>query len=1025
MATTVRRVCFLASLMASWLHVLMLPLNEADQDILTSTDSKGGKYCCSVRYSACHLGHVVDCTNCGLTAVDTSWMPNDTVSLTLDNNTIAVLNDNAFVRLKSLRNLSIAASYVQEIEVNALCGLNQLEVLNLESNRLPLKLMKFPKTMFRHVPGLRELYIAYQDDKEKSSDNEKYRSRRKRHVGATRRLGDKDSNNTLFTDSAFRGGVCGEPLKIYSDFIDIFSYLKNLTTLSIDGLNSTLHLGEEFSSLTLLSKVTVNGPDVTCITNFSFTGLWSLNVRVLVLINLDQISVDTDYQSENDTHFDDDAFQNLMSLTHLTIDGCRIGNQNIARKMRHFVNRTMTSVVLKETNFWLDFNTPTYAMKDYILLKSTMKYLVQINLSHFSWIGSNIFAIVPRGFDSPVWQYSIKSMDFSDNNFGHLGWKANVIDLYLLKNMVKFTLSSPFATFEETHPKLEGQMINGEPAMDLNDNSRKIEISKLSPKNFQPIGNKLSNILGPSDQMLKARVNKIKAQSLEITRKQGSNNQNRSTGKVDHALSASSHKNVNSSADNGLSQMLHSQPVSLTHLINGSAKIFFTGSGLFTIGLPPSLSTFTTVGLMTGLSDFFNFSIQFVNVKKFTHFYFMNNGPVRGTGHVYGLTNLQLFDLTGSTFIVAEHFFDNMTNLRYLILKSIKPDDFFVRLSCDRLIRYLTHLMYLDLTENNLNKLPHRLFATNPNVTHFVLAKNRFSGIPFDLTSTPNLEFLDLTGNAIVYLDEIELDALSRHVNRVPRFFLGLAGNNIACMCFQTRFLAWIDNSKFLDMNGNYSCTYDNGHMTSTGIILLDLQGFSRQCNGSTSLMLSLILAFIMVLAFLLAYLLSRFKTAIVAFTMKIFTTAFRPMTAKDYKTHVFIGYGDDDCHFVRYTLGRYLEHDLGVTTFIHQRDLGPGYTDQQLFEAIRDSWRILLVITTNFLLNYDQATIVMKYASHSVTSMNHDRVLVLVQETQVKNIPDYLFDVLDDTRIIVVRDLDQNLSYEQRQSIRDCLRSP
>ncbi|CAL1534292.1 unnamed protein product [Lymnaea stagnalis] len=66
-----------------------------------------------------------------------------------------------------------------------------------------------------------------------------------------------------------------------------------------------------------------------------------------------------------------------------------------------------------------------------------------------------------------------------------------------------------------------------------------------------------------------------------------------------------------------------------------------------------------------------------------------------------------------------------------------------------------------------------------------------------------------------------------------------------------------------------------------------------------------------------------------------------------------------------------------------------------------------------------------MKYASHSVTSMNHDRVLVLVQQTQVKNIPDYLFDVLDDTRIIVVRDLDQTLTYEQRQGIRDCLRSP
>ncbi|CAL1534291.1 unnamed protein product, partial [Lymnaea stagnalis] len=879
MATPIWRLCFLAMLMASCRHVLMLPLGEFEQDQHKSTDSKGDTYCCRVRYSTSREGHVVDCNNCGITSIDTSWMPRDTVSLTLDNNNITDLQNSTFARLKSLRYLSIAASNVSKIKANALQGLDQLDVLNLEANKLPLKCGKFPKTMFSHVPNLRELYIAYQDDGESHFNG---------RVGETGRLSGQDGSHARHTKRALKGEftetmTCDKPLQNYSDVIDIFRYLKKLTALSFDGLNSTLYLGEEFSSLTGLINVTIHGPDVTCITNLSFIGLRPLNVRVLSLVDLDQISVNAYVQGENDTRFDDDAFRPLTSLTHLTIDGCRVGNQNIARKMRPFVNTTMTSITLRSTHFWKYFNIPRYAMEDAILLNSTMQHLSQINLSHFSWIDSHIFAVAPRGLNSPVWQRSIKSMDFSNNNFGQFGWKLTLFDTHLLKNIQTFIVSSRLATHDEIHPTLAGQIDNGNPTVNL---KVKDKHNAIGGKNAQPESTKVDTNIGPSDQTFGARLKRLKHQGVEQARKEVVNDQKGSPGSDGRAFN---HADVNSSEDDWLSQMSVSGPIKLGHLIDAATRIFTSRSGVLTIALPPSLSNFTFVGVMAGISEFFNYSIRFIKTENFTHLYFMNNGEIRGTGHVYGLTHLQLLDLTGSTFIVEEHFLDSMTNLRYLILKSIKPDDFFVRLSCDRLIRYLTHLMYLDLTENNLKRLPHRLFATNPNVTHFLLAKNRFSGIPFDLRSTPNLEFLDLTGNAIVYLSQQELDALSRHANRVPRFFLGLAGNNIACMCFQTKFLAWIDNSKFLDMNGNYSCTYDNGHVTRTGTILLDLQGFSRQCNGSTSLMLSLILAFIMALAFLSAYLLSRFKTAIVAFTMKLLTTAFRPMTAEDYKTHVFI----------------------------------------------------------------------------------------------------------------------------------------
>ncbi|KAH9514544.1 hypothetical protein Btru_025610 [Bulinus truncatus] len=166
--------------------------------------------------------------------------------------------------------------------------------------------------------------------------------------------------------------------------------------------------------------------------------------------------------------------------------------------------------------------------------------------------------------------------------------------------------------------------------------------------------------------------------------------------------------------------------------------------------------------------------------------------------------------------------------------------------------------------------------------------------------------------------------------------------------------------------------------------------------------MMSLVILLLFVFTFLIAYLLHRFRNAIEAFLVRIFVKAFRPMKSTDYKYDVYIGYADDDVGFVRHKLLKFLEQDLQVSTLIHHRDFHSGYTDHQMFEAIRDSWR---------------------YASHSVTPANQGRVMVLVHETQLHNIPGYIYDVLDDSRIVVLSSLTSKLSYEHEQMIKECLR--
>ena len=65
------------------------------------------------------------------------------------------------------------------------------------------------------------------------------------------------------------------------------------------------------------------------------------------------------------------------------------------------------------------------------------------------------------------------------------------------------------------------------------------------------------------------------------------------------------------------------------------------------------------------------------------------------------------------------------------------------------------------------------------------------------------------------------------------------------------------------------------------------------------------------------------------------------------------------------YPISRYLEEELHLTTYIHQRDLGPGYLDQQLLDAIQDSWRLVLVLSARFLRTYEKAHLVMKVGHH------------------------------------------------------------
>ncbi|XP_059156452.1 protein slit-like [Physella acuta] len=392
-------------------------------------------------------------------------------------------------------------------------------------------------------------------------------------------------------------------------------------------------------------------------------------------------------------------------------------------------------------------------------------------------------------------------------------------------------------------------------------------------------------------------------------------------------------------------------------------------------------------------------------------------------GRLLGLENLQIFDVTGSMMDVEEYFYDDFPGIEVLVMSAILPVDYFnTVVPLERLLRNMSKLRYLDLSNNQLNSIPRHAFRANAELRYLILSKNRFSSIPFDVQDSPHLTLLDLSDNAILHLTEREMWVLERQLDRVGQFTLRLSGNGIVCLCSTIKFVAWLQLTNVrLDRGGNYTCTSQSGKIKAVAE-MHDVMALWRPCVGSLSLTTAIGLASTVALTFLSMYLGWRFKTSLMAYFLQLVAPQFRQMRPGDYEYQVFVGYADDDFNFVKDTLARFLEDDMQVKTFLHQRDLGIGYADQLFYDAIQASWRVLLVLTDTFLRRYDMANILMKYASLSVSVVNQGRVFVLLERSQIPKVPSFLLDVLDDTKIVILDDVNRPLNYEQKQSIRRCL---
>ena len=125
-------------------------------------------------------------------------------------------------------------------------------------------------------------------------------------------------------------------------------------------------------------------------------------------------------------------------------------------------------------------------------------------------------------------------------------------------------------------------------------------------------------------------------------------------------------------------------------------------------------------------------------------------------------------------------------------------------------------LKVINLSSNNLSRIPNDLFDSNAELKEINMSKNELSQISFKISHLHNLTVLDFRYNKMPYLDTNSrniLDSLSeiqnsRHgfVRNNSKLQILMEGNPFICTCEAQEFLQWFAKAPYFSARHTYRC---------------------------------------------------------------------------------------------------------------------------------------------------------------------------------------------------------------------------
>ena len=106
--------------------------------------------------------------------------------------------------------------------------------------------------------------------------------------------------------------------------------------------------------------------------------------------------------------------------------------------------------------------------------------------------------------------------------------------------------------------------------------------------------------------------------------------------------------------------------------------------------------------------------------------------------------------------------------------------------------KYFSDLTELDLSVNNIKKLPESIFAHLDKLEILNLSRNSLLFIEFQLSHMKHLQVLDLSENLISQFDTNLKENVDLIKSRSPNFTMALLDNPFQCSCETRSSLFWM-----------------------------------------------------------------------------------------------------------------------------------------------------------------------------------------------------------------------------------------
>ncbi|KAK7496124.1 hypothetical protein BaRGS_00012534 [Batillaria attramentaria] len=349
-----------------------------------------------------------------------------------------------------------------------------------------------------------------------------------------------------------------------------------------------------------------------------------------------------------------------------------------------------------------------------------------------------------------------------------------------------------------------------------------------------------------------------------------------------------------------------------------SLNVFDLSGGLLRFGLLPRYLDFPSSGNLTTVD------VSYIGISNCMT-------------TVTGLTAIRSLDLSGNyCSYFDENIFRYMPTLRRLGLSNLRLDQDFIMENGTRLLGTLGLLEHLDMSANDLHRLPSDMLRAQPGLQSLMLQGNRFQELPTDLSLQTHLSVLDLSNNMLPTLLPHErrlFDTLAKN----HTLQLRLRNNPLSCTCSGLDFVRWL------------------------ALTVIPLVGLLLQLLG-------LVLTFVI----------SRNWTY-VRYAWRVLRHLQLPKRL-DFRKDVLLGHADADLELAM-RVRDCLRDEQGVRVLLPYEEILPGdIWTEKILQLVDDSWKILLLVTRE-LLQDRWAGFLVNHAQRSISDIMPDRVIVVFME--------------------------------------------